>query len=149
MVHVAFSILPVLTNLAVRVESATIWKKTVLIGGHDGSLWSLNESVTIDEEGTNDRDVEVTNCTKSTFKPSVTIGFSKRPITQLDHLGNLIFALSENVSVGQLPQLKQVCVINRSYGAHLFSLNRGLNLICIAVKRKLLVYKISGNMSRI
>ncbi|KAL6054782.1 Vam6/Vps39-like protein [Balamuthia mandrillaris] len=138
--HTAFNSVSLVDRLPLKIECLDIWGDRIIVGTTEGVLL-VYEVVEKKEEGKTPYFMKLIDDHKE---------FSKKPIKQLEVIEELklLISLTDKVQVNVLGSFSPHSVLAKTKGANMFAIDlvpSTLSLrLCVAVKRKLLLYEWDG-----
>ena len=141
----AYRVETVVDNFGRRIDSLCVWNENVLCGLQDGSLLFFKA----DEDSVHGK-VQSSNRGQSPLKWQVVRVqrmFGKKSIKQLQIISTRSLLLSltdEGVNLHTLPELLLKCQALRSKGGTCFAYEDEQSLLAVAVKRKIILFQLSG-----
>lgn len=136
--HNAFDMVQILKDCPVKIDSVGLWGSRLLVGCMDGSLRMCVPEF-VDNPGA---DPSAT----SYILKDTRIGFAKKAVTSMTVLQsrNLLISLSDAVAIHSLPEFDVVAYFTKTRGANLYAWDEQRGMLCVAVAKKLFIYKFDG-----
>ncbi|KAG0561985.1 hypothetical protein KC19_9G108400 [Ceratodon purpureus] len=143
MVHNAFDLVQILKDCPVKIDSVGLWGSRLLVGCMDGSL-----RMYVPEFMDNPGSFKETDLSTASYTLKDTrIGFAKKAVTSMNVLQsrNLLISLSDGVAIHSLPEFDVVAYLTKTRGANLYAWDEQRGMLCVAIAKKLFIYKYDGD----
>lgn len=143
MVHNAFDPVQILKDCPVKIDSVGLWGSRLLVGCMDGSLRMYVPEFMDDPASFKEADL---SAAKYILKDT-RIGFAKKAVTSMNVLQsrNLLISLSDAVAIHSLPEFDLVAYLTKTKGANLYAWDEQRGMLCVAIAKKLFIYKYGGD----
>ncbi|KAH9606456.1 hypothetical protein KSS87_002854 [Heliosperma pusillum] len=140
MVHSAYDTIELISDTPSKIDTVESHSSNLFLACSDGSL-------RIYQPDSNSSDNPSDSLAKQPYALDKTLtNFSKRPILSLQVLPShdLLFSLSESISVHNLPSLETSAVISKAKGANVYSWDDRRGFLCFARQRRVFIFRHDG-----